>query len=143
MLSFFIELTIILLTILAFGTNIAWFHEFSLLYLLLCNVASPYLIFFLNYCLYLLFRLIFIALAATQSRWSCPCMADWLESSTDWTSPPCSPLHWDSPPSTPFAWESEAVEFVLKQEVDIWIIECHFFLFYMFIKCNSKFTFWC
>ncbi|XP_065622147.1 protein PATRONUS 2 [Quercus suber] len=46
-------------------------------------------------------------------------MADWLESSTDWTSPPCSPLHWDSPPSTPFAWESEVVEFVLKQEVDI------------------------
>ncbi|KAK4607387.1 hypothetical protein RGQ29_001290 [Quercus rubra] len=46
-------------------------------------------------------------------------MADWLESSTDWTSPPCSPLHWDSPPSTPFAWESEVIEFVLKQEVDI------------------------
>ncbi|KAK9999294.1 hypothetical protein SO802_018897 [Lithocarpus litseifolius] len=46
-------------------------------------------------------------------------MADWLEPSTDWTSPRCSPLHWDSPPSTPFAWESEVVEFVLKQEVDI------------------------
>ena len=46
-------------------------------------------------------------------------MADWLESSTDWTSPPRSPLHWDSPPSTPFAWEPEVVEFVLKQEVDI------------------------
>ncbi|KAK4607388.1 hypothetical protein RGQ29_001291 [Quercus rubra] len=46
-------------------------------------------------------------------------MADWLGSSTDWTSPPCSPLHWDSPPSTAFAWESEVVEFVLKQEVDI------------------------
>ena len=141
MLSFFIELTIILLTILAFGTNITWFHEFSLLYLLLCNVDSPYLIFFLNYCLYLL-----------QADLYSPCcypepvelpMADWLESSTDWTSPPCSPLHWDSPPSTPFAWESEVIEFVLKQEVDIWIIECHFFLFYMFIKCNSKFTFWC
>ncbi|XP_062171751.1 protein PATRONUS 1-like [Alnus glutinosa] len=45
--------------------------------------------------------------------------ADWLASSIEWTSPPSSPIRWDSPPSSPFAWESEAVEFILKQEIGV------------------------
>ncbi|XP_040993707.1 protein PATRONUS 2 isoform X1 [Juglans microcarpa x Juglans regia] len=41
--------------------------------------------------------------------------SDRLASSTEWTSPPCSPIHWDSP----FAWNSEVVEFTLKPEIDV------------------------
>ncbi|XP_061342844.1 protein PATRONUS 2 [Gastrolobium bilobum] len=43
--------------------------------------------------------------------------SDRLNYSTQWRSPPSSPLPWDSPPS-PFQWKYEAVEFVLKPEND-------------------------
>ncbi|KAB1200004.1 hypothetical protein CJ030_MR0G008648 [Morella rubra] len=44
--------------------------------------------------------------------------ADWLSSPTEWTSPPCSPIHGDLPSVSTFPWESELVEFTLKQECD-------------------------
>ncbi|KAJ7960569.1 Protein PATRONUS 2 [Quillaja saponaria] len=45
--------------------------------------------------------------------------SDWLKPSTQWNSPPSSPLQWDSPLSSPFAWHDEAVEFVLKEEINV------------------------
>ncbi|KAJ1388028.1 hypothetical protein SESBI_39489 [Sesbania bispinosa] len=43
--------------------------------------------------------------------------SDWLDYSAQWSSPPSSPLSWDSL-SSPCAWQNEAVEFVLKEEID-------------------------
>lgn len=48
-----------------------------------------------------------------------PVFSDWFESSTQWHSPPCSPIHWDSPPCSPFSWQFEAVEYVLRPESDV------------------------
>ncbi|XP_015873696.3 protein PATRONUS 2 [Ziziphus jujuba] len=42
--------------------------------------------------------------------------SDWFESSTQWISPPCSPLKLDSPPSSPFTWQFGTVEFVLRED---------------------------
>lgn len=43
-------------------------------------------------------------------------VADLLISSTDQTSPPCSPSNSDFTPSTPSAWKFGEVEFELKEE---------------------------
>ncbi|XP_004491257.1 protein PATRONUS 2 [Cicer arietinum] len=43
--------------------------------------------------------------------------SDWLDYPRQWKSPPSSPLSCDSLPS-PLAWRHEAVEFVLKEEID-------------------------
>ncbi|XP_056169474.1 protein PATRONUS 2 isoform X4 [Syzygium oleosum] len=44
--------------------------------------------------------------------------SDCFEYSTQWSSPPCSPMLWDTPTSCEYAWQFEDVEFVLKQETD-------------------------
>ncbi|KAG6761171.1 hypothetical protein POTOM_034368 [Populus tomentosa] len=54
-----------------------------------------------------------------QKELAIPVFSDWFESSTQWQSPPCSPIHWDSPPCSPFSWQFEAVEYVLKPESDV------------------------
>ncbi|XP_034886871.1 protein PATRONUS 2 isoform X2 [Populus alba] len=54
-----------------------------------------------------------------QRELAIPVFSDWFESSTQWHSPPCSPIHWDSPPCSPFSWQFEAVEYVLKPESDV------------------------
>ncbi|KAJ6895052.1 hypothetical protein NC651_021509 [Populus alba x Populus x berolinensis] len=54
-----------------------------------------------------------------QKELAIPVFSDWFESSTQWHSPPCSPIHWDSPPCSPFFMEFEAVEYVLKPESDV------------------------
>ncbi|XP_027333733.1 protein PATRONUS 2-like [Abrus precatorius] len=43
--------------------------------------------------------------------------SDWLDYSMQWSSRPPSPLPWESP-TYPLAWQNEAVEFVLKEEID-------------------------
>lgn len=44
--------------------------------------------------------------------------SDCFEYSTQWSSPPCSPMLWDTPTSCEYAWRFEDVEFNLKQETD-------------------------
>ncbi|XP_039158715.1 protein PATRONUS 2-like [Eucalyptus grandis] len=44
--------------------------------------------------------------------------SDYFEYSTQWSSPPCSPMLWDTPTSCEYAWRFEDVEFLLKQETD-------------------------
>ncbi|XP_011015116.1 PREDICTED: uncharacterized protein LOC105118781 isoform X1 [Populus euphratica] len=54
-----------------------------------------------------------------QKELAIPMFSDLFESSTQWHSPPCSPIHWDSPPCSPFSWQFEAVEYELKPESDV------------------------
>ncbi|XP_011004044.1 PREDICTED: uncharacterized protein LOC105110633 isoform X2 [Populus euphratica] len=54
-----------------------------------------------------------------QKELAIPVFSDLFESSTQWHSPPCSPIHWDSPPCSPFSWQFEAVEYELKPESDV------------------------
>ena len=80
----------------------------------ICCFATLLLTFFLNYCLFFLQADLYSPRCYPEQV-ELP-VADLLISSTDQTSPPCSPSNSDFTPSTPSAWEFGEVEFQLEEE---------------------------